>query len=298
MNHLLKVAVIQQKGYATKNEALEHAIGLIEQAAKAGAQVIVLPELHNGLYFCQSMHPNFFEYAERIPGSTTSELGQVAKTLKVVLVASVFECCTEGVYYNTAVVIDCDGRIAGRYRKMHIPDDPGFHEKYYFTPGNLGFTPIKTSVGSLGVLVCWDQWYPEAARLMALAGAQCLLYPTAIGWVPGDFADERDRQLEAWRMIQRAHAVANHLPVAVANRVGFEARVGGNNEGLTFWGNSFMAGPQGELLAQADEQEETFLLAVFDKNRTKELRRQWPFLRDRRIDAYQDLLERYLESPI
>ncbi|HKZ16996.1 MAG TPA: carbon-nitrogen hydrolase, partial [Geobacteraceae bacterium] len=255
--------------------------------------LVVLQELHAGPYFCQSEDTSHFDMAEPIPGPSTELLGAAAAQCGVVLVASLFERRAPGLYHNTAVVFEKDGTVAGKYRKMHIPDDPAYYEKFYFTPGDLGFNPISTSVGNIGVLVCWDQWYPEAARLMALAGAQILVYPTAIGWDPADGAEEKKRQLEAWITIQRAHAVANGIPVIAVNRVGYEAAPGSDDNGIQFWGNSFVAGCQGEILAQGPDDKEELLVAGIDLTRSEDVRRIWPFLRDRRIDAYQDLLRRY-----
>jgi N-carbamoylputrescine amidase len=292
----LKVALVQERnqGDAAAN------LGLIETraraAAAAGARLVLLQELHNGPYFCQRENVDEFDLAEPIPGPSTERLGRLAAELGVVLVASLFERRAPGLFHNTAVVFEADGRMVGRYRKMHIPDDPGYYEKFYFTPGDLGFNPIDTSVGRLGVLVCWDQWYPEAARLMALAGAELLLYPTAIGWDPGDPQDERDRQRDAWITIQRGHAVANGLPVLACNRVGFEADPDGVGAGAQFWGSSFVAGPQGEFIARASDDQPELLLATIDRARTDSVRRIWPFLRDRRIDAYHDLLKRYRDD--
>jgi N-carbamoylputrescine amidase len=255
--------------------------------------MVLLQELHNSAYFCQTEDPANFDLAESIPGPSTERLGGLASDLGVVIVASLFERRAPGLYHNTAVVLDSDGRLAGVYRKMHIPDDPGYYEKFYFTPGDLGFEPIDTSVGRLGVLVCWDQWYPEAARLMALAGAEILLYPTAIGWDPNDAPEEQTRQREAWIGVQRSHAIANALPVAACNRVGFEPDPSGTTAGARFWGHSFVCGPQGEILARAGDQNPQILLAHIDPARTEHVRRLWPFLRDRRIDAYGDLTRRY-----
>lgn len=268
----------------------------IEQAASAGARLVLLPELHAGAYFCQTEDPARCDSAEPIPGPTTDWLADLARQLQLVLVGSVFERRAAGLYHNSAIVLDRDGRLAGVYRKMHIPDDPGFYEKFYFTPGDLGFTPVDTAVGRLGVLVCWDQWFPEAARLMALAGAELLLYPTAIGWDRSDTAAEQARQLDAWITVQRGHAIANVLPLLACNRVGYEAPGPGadaNADGIDFWGSSFCCGPQGELLAQAPRDRTTLLLAEIDLGRAEQVRRIWPFLRDRRIDAYQDLLRRW-----
>jgi N-carbamoylputrescine amidase len=257
------------------------------RGAAAGAELVVLQELHAGLYFCQTEDTGCFDQAEPIPGPATEIFGALARELGVVLVLSLFEKRAAGLYHNTAVVLEKDGAIAGKYRKMHIPDDPGYYEKFYFTPGDLGFDPIDTSVGRLGVLVCWDQWYPEAARLMAMAGAELLIYPTAIGFDPNDTPEEQQRQREAWITIQRAHAVANGLPVVSVNRVGFEADPGGQTAGARFWGGSFVAGCQGEILARAGDSDEDVLIVEIDRQRGEAVRRIWPFLRDRRIDAYQ-----------
>ena len=292
----LKVALVQERnqGDAAANLALIETRA--RAAAAAGARLVLLQELHNGPYFCQRESVDEFDLAEPIPGPSTERLGRLAAELGVVLVASLFERRAPGLFHNTAVVFEADGRMLGRYRKMHIPDDPGYYEKFYFTPGDLGFNPIDTSVGRLGVLVCWDQWYPEAARLMALAGAELLLYPTAIGWDPGDPPDERERQRDAWITIQRGHAIANGLPVLACNRVGFEADPDGVGRGAQFWGSSFVAGPQGEFIARAGDDEPELLLATIDCARTDSVRRIWPFLRDRRIDAYDDLLKRYRDD--
>lgn len=265
----------------------------VRAAAARGAQLVLLQELHLGVYFCQNQDTRRFDLAEAIPGPATERLGALARELNIVLVGSVFERRAAGVYHNTAVVLERDGKIAGTYRKMHIPDDPGYHEKFYFTPGDTGFVPIETSVARLGVLVCWDQWYPEAARLMALAGAEILLYPTAIGWDPSDDAAEKARQRDAWITIQRAHAIANGMPLLACNRVGFEPDSAGRLAGIEFWGSSFIAGPQGEILAQAPSDAPAVLTAEVDLRRAEDVRRIWPFLRDRRIDAYQDLLKRF-----
>lgn len=295
MNNTLSVALIQHAAINNPAANLPLLVKKIEQAATEGAKLVVLQELHNGYYFPQEESPEYYNWAEPIPGPSTHLLSETAKRLGVVIVGSLFEERAPGIYHNTAVVLEKDGSLAGSYRKMHIPDDPGFYEKYYFTPGDLGFTPISTSVGKLGVLVCWDQWFPEGARLMALAGAEILIYPTAIGWNPADLADEKQRQLDAWVTIQRAHAIANGLPTLVVNRVGFEAHPQQPDTGIQFWGNSFIAGAQGEFLAQADTQQETILFAELDRNRTKNVRQWWPYLRDRRIDAYEGLLVRYLD---
>ncbi|WP_462320967.1 carbon-nitrogen hydrolase [Halochromatium sp.] len=264
-------------------------------AAEANCRLLLLPELHNGPYFCQREDTAEFDRAEPVPGPTTQWLGALAAEHGLVIVGSVFERRAPGVYHNTAVVLDADGRLAGVYRKMHIPDDPGFYEKFYFTPGDLGFEPVDTAIGRLGVLVCWDQWFPEAARLMALAGAELLLYPTAIGWDPRDDAAEQARQLDAWMTVQRGHAIANGLPVLACNRVGFEQtpEATAPEDGIQFWGNSFICGPQGELLARAPADEVSLLIAEIDLSRGEQVRRIWPFLRDRRIDGYGDLLKRW-----
>lgn len=288
----LTVGLVQQFCTAGRAESLERSGAGIRQAAGRGAELVVLPELHAGPYFCQTEDPSGFDRAEPIPGPSTEWLGAVARELGVVIVASVFERRAPGLYHNTAVVLERDGSVAGRYRKMHIPDDPGYYEKFYFTPGDLGFEPIATSVGRLGVLVCWDQWYPEAARLMALAGAELLVYPTAIGWDPRDPEEERSRQLDAWFTVQRGHAVANGLPLLAVNRVGWEPSPAEDGTGIRFWGSTFAAGPQGEVLARAGEGEEVVVVEL-DRRRSEEVRRIWPFLRDRRIEAYGDLSRRF-----
>jgi N-carbamoylputrescine amidase len=293
-NQLLAVGLVQQACSNDREANLAVSIAGIREAAAQGARLILLQELHAGLYFCQTENTHCFDLAEPIPGPTTQQLGNVARELGIVLVASLFERRAAGLYHNTAVVLERDGRIAGSYRKMHIPDDPGYYEKFYFTPGDLGFTPITTSVGRLGVLVCWDQWYPEGARLMALAGAEVLLYPTAIGWNPNDDKAERQRQRDAWITIQCAHAIANGIPVLACNRVGFEPDPFGHTAGVLFWGSSFVAGPQGEILADARVDAPTVLVVELDLGRSERVRRSWPYLRDRRIDAYQGLLQRYL----
>ena len=293
MSAVLKVALVQDRDRGSVEANLAQIEARVGQAAAAGARLVLLQELHNGAYFCQTQDVREFDRAEPIPGPSTERLSQLAARLGVVLVSSLFERRAAGLYHNTAVVFDADGRIAGRYRKMHIPDDPGFMEKFYFTPGDLGFEPVDTAVGRLGVLVCWDQWYPEAARLMALAGAELLLYPTAIGWDPRDDEGEKRRQQEAWVTSQRGHAVANGLPLLSCNRVGFEADPSGAGAGIQFWGTSFVAGPQGEFLARASDSDDELLLAEVDLKRSENVRRIWPFLRDRRIDAYGDLLKRF-----
>ena len=288
----LKVALVQESNQGDAAANLDRIESRVAEAAAAGAQLVLLQELHNGAYFCQHECVDAFDLAEPIPGPSTERLGRLAARHGVVIVASLFERRAAGLYHNTAVVLERDGSLAGKYRKMHIPDDPGFYEKFYFTPGDLGFEPIDTSVGRLGVLVCWDQWYPEAARLMALAGAELLLYPTAIGWDPDDAEDERERQRNAWMLSHRGHAVANGLPVLSCNRVGHEPSPVGAS-GIRFWGSSHVLGPQGELLAEASRDEPQVLLADVDLDRSEHVRRIWPFLRDRRIDAYADLLKRY-----
>lgn len=290
----MKVALIQQKYYGSKEETIKVTSEKIKEASQNGAKLVVLQELHQNEYFCQSEDTAFFDYAASFDNDV-KYWSSVAKENGVVLVTSLFEKRTAGLYHNTAVVFESDGSIAGKYRKMHIPDDPGFYEKFYFTPGDLGFEPIATSVGKLGVLICWDQWYPEAARLMALKGADMLIYPTAIGWFDGDELDEKERQKEAWITIQRSHAIANGMPVLSCNRVGFEKDSSGVMSGIRFWGNSFIAGAHGELLAHANNQDEVILYVDIDNERTKAVRDIWPFLRDRRIDAYGNILKRYCD---
>ncbi|MBS0381131.1 MAG: carbon-nitrogen hydrolase [Proteobacteria bacterium] len=294
---ILKVALLQETDRGSVNANLDAIEAGLRDAAKAGAQLVLLQEIHNGPYFCQHESVEEFDRAETIPGPSTERIGKLAAELQLVVVASLFERRAAGLYHNTAVVFDRSGDIAGKYRKMHIPDDPAYYEKFYFTPGDLGFHPIDTSVGKLGVLVCWDQWYPEAARLMALAGAELLLYPTAIGWDPADPQDEKDRQRDAWITVQRGHAVANGLPLLACNRVGFEPApadsTGSGGRGAQFWGTSFVAGPQGEILAQAGSERRELLFADIDLARSEAVRRIWPFLRDRRIDAYGDLTKRF-----
>jgi len=295
----IKLALIQQPCCTSPAANLKTMMDAIRAAAIQGAQLVILQELHNSLYFCQTEDSGQFDLAETIPGPSSEKLGALAAELGIVIVASLFERRAAGLYHNTAVVLDSDGGIAGRYRKMHIPDDPGYYEKFYFTPGDLGFTPIDTCVGRLGVLVCWDQWYPEAARMMALAGAELLIYPTAIGWDRHDDAAERQRQLDAWLTVQRGHAISNGIPVASCNRTGFEAgpdEATGTDNGIDFWGSSFVAGPQGEILAQATTNQAEILLATVNLGRSEQVRRIWPFLRDRRIDAYADLLYRYRDQ--
>ena len=263
--------------------------------AEKGAELIVMQEIHNGLYFCQTEDTDLFDQAETIPGPSTERFGRIAKELSVVIVLSLFERRAAGLYHNTAVVMERDGTIAGMYRKMHIPDDPAYYEKFYFTPGDLGFHPIDTSVGRLGLLVCWDQWYPEAARLMAMAGAELLIYPTAIGWESTDDSEEQKRQRDAWVTVQRGHAVANGLPVVSVNRTGYEADPSGHTGGIEFWGTSFVCGPQGEMLWQAGTDEETEQIVEINVERTENVRRWWPFFRDRRIDAYKKLTNRWID---
>jgi len=288
----LPVALIQERNHGDAAANLSVIEARVAEAAKRGAQLVLLQELHNGPYFCQHEAVSEFDLAETIPGPSTERLGKLAKQHGVVLVSSLFEKRATGLYHNTAVVFERDGSVAGKYRKMHIPDDPGFYEKFYFTPGDLGFEPINTSVGRLGLMVCWDQWYPEGARLMALAGAELLLYPTAIGWDPDDEQPEKDRQRNAWILSHRGHAVANGLPVLSCNRVGHEASPLGTS-GIRFWGSSHVLGPQGEFLAEANQDAPDILMAEVDMARSEHVRRIWPFLRDRRIDAYADLLKRY-----
>lgn len=300
--HSLKVAAIQQICSADKNSNLTASEEKIRAANKKGVKLVVLQELHSTLYFCQTEDVSVFDLAETIPGPTTDRLAGLAKELNIVIVCSIFEKRATGIYHNTAVVIETDGSIAGTYRKMHIPDDPGFYEKFYFTPGDAkknngasGFEPIDTSVGRLGVLVCWDQWYPEAARLMALSGANILIYPTAIGWDKNDTPSEQSRQLDAWVTVQRGHSIANNLPVIAPNRVGVETDPSGHSDGIQFWGNSFICGPQGEILAKADSESEAILVADIDMQRSEDIRRIWPYFRDRRIDAYGHMTRRYID---
>lgn len=291
----MKIGIIQQANTADIQDNISRLQSKIRELASQGAELIVMQELHNGLYFCQIEHPDIFDQAETIPGPSTDFFGKLAKELGVVIVLSLFEKRAPGLYHNTAVVIEKDGSMAGKYRKMHIPDDPAYYEKFYFTPGDLGFYPIETSVGKLGVLVCWDQWYPEAARMMALAGAEVLIYPTAIGYESTDTEDEKNRQREAWITVQRGHAIANGVPVIAVNRTGYEPDPSGQTNGITFWGNSFVCGPQGEFLYHAPEGEVMQIIEI-DKTRTENVRRWWPFLRDRRIDEYGELTRRYRDS--
>ena len=289
---ILRVGLIQQANTADHTDNNSRLKVAIRKAAEQGAELIVLQELHNGLYFCQTEDVQIFDQAESIPGPSTEEFGALAKELGIVLVLSLFERRAAGLYHNTSVVLEKDGTIAGKYRKMHIPDDPAYYEKFYFTPGDLGFEPIETSVGTLGVLVCWDQWYPEAARMMALAGAEVLIYPTAIGFESSDDPSEQQRQSDAWQLVQRGHAVANGLPVVTVNRVGYEEDPSGQTNGIRFWGRSFVAGPQGELLTEFGQEEEVRVIEV-NLTRSESVRRWWPFLRDRRIDFFGDLTKRY-----
>ena len=285
----MKIGIIQQHNTADREDNKTRLAEKIRKLAQQSAELIVLQELHNGLYFCQTEDVSVFDQAETIPGPSTEFFGQMVKETGAVIVTSLFERRATGLYHNTAVVLEKDGTIAGKYRKMHIPDDPGYYEKFYFTPGDLGFQPIDTSLGRLGVLVCWDQWYPEAARLMALAGAELLVYPTAIGYDPNDTKDEQERQRMAWQTVQRGHAVANGLPVVTVNRVG-------NEDGVPFWGTSFVAGPQGELLYEAPTDKEVEAVVEVDMQRSEQVRRWWPFLRDRRIENYEGLTKRFIDE--
>ncbi len=291
----MKISIIQQACTADVQANRENLAAAITEAAEKGAQLVVLQELHDTPYFCQTEDVDNFNLAEPIPGVATAFYAHVAKVCNVVLVASLFEKRAAGLYHNTAVVFEKDGTIAGKYRKMHIPDDPAYYEKFYFTPGDIGFRPIQTSVGRLGVQVCWDQWYPEGARLMALAGAEILIYPTAIGYASADTPDEQARQRQAWTLVQRGHAVANGLPVVAVNRTGFEPDPSGQTDGIRFWGGSFVCGPQGELLYQAPETESCVAVVDVDLQRSEQVRRWWPFLRDRRIEAYTDLQQRFID---
>ena len=294
MQNKIKVGFIQQHNTNNINDNMQRLKKGIEQLAKQGAQLIVLQELHNSLYFCQIETVDNFDLAEPIPGPSTAFFSEIAAANNVVIVTSLFEKRAAGLYHNTSVVIEKDGSIAGKYRKMHIPDDPAYYEKFYFTPGDLGFTPIQTSLGKLGILVCWDQWYPEAARLMALNGAELLIYPTAIGYESSDAEEEKQRQREAWTTVQRGHAVANGLPVIAVNRVGFEPDPSQQTQGITFWGSSFVAGSQGEFIYRASETEEECTIVEIDLQRSEQVRRWWPFLRDRRIDEYHNITKRFI----
>ena len=295
MARKIKVGIIQQANTEHTKDNLLKLAKNIESVHKQGAQLVVLQELHNSLYFCQTENTNLFDLAEPIPGPSTAFFGELAKQFGIVLVTSLFERRAAGLYHNTAVVFDTDGSIAGKYRKMHIPDDPAYYEKFYFTPGDLGFKPIQTSLGKLGVQVCWDQWYPEGARLMALQGAELLIYPTAIGYESSDPVEEQERQREAWTTVQRGHAVANGLPVIAVNRVGWEPDPSGQTNGITFWGSSFIAGPQGEFLYRASKDQEENVVVKVDLERSENVRRWWPFLRDRRIDEFGDLTRRFID---
>jgi len=292
---LLKTGIVQQSCSTDREENISKSIAGIRDCAAQGAELVILQELHTGIYFCQVEDVEKFDLAEPIPGPSTERFGALAKELGIVIVTSLFEKRAPGIYHNTAVVLEKDGSIAGIYRKMHIPDDPAYYEKFYFTPGDTGFEPVQTSVGRLGVLVCWDQWYPEAARLMAMRGAEVLIYPTAIGYESSDPVEEQDRQFGAWQTIQRGHAVANGLPVITVNRTGHEPDWSGATQGIRFWGQSFVAGPQGEILYQAPANEEVNAVIEIDRKRTEAVRRIWPFFRDRRIDAYEGLVKRYLD---
>lgn len=291
----MKIGIIQQANSNNIQENIANLSAKIESCAAQGAELVVLQELHNGLYFCQTENPEIFDLAETIPGPSTEHFGKLSKRLGIVIVLSLFEKRAPGLYHNTAVVMEKDGSIAGKYRKMHIPDDPAYYEKFYFTPGDLGFRPIETSVGKLGVLVCWDQWYPEGARLMALAGAELLIYPTAIGWESTDSEDEKARQREAWTISQRGHAVANGLHVVSVNRIGYEKDPSNHTGGIQFWGSSFVAGPQGEIIWQASDTQEEVKMLEIDMKRTEAVRRMWPFFRDRRIDAFSEINKRYID---
>jgi len=292
----MKVGIIQQSCIADVESNKQKLAQNIAHVAKQGAELVVLQELHNSLYFCQTENVDNFSLAEPIPGSSTEFYGDLARQYGIVLVTSLFERRAAGLYHNTAVVFEKDGSIAGKYRKMHIPDDPAYYEKFYFTPGDLGFHPIKTSVGMLGVQVCWDQWYPEGARLMALQGAELLIYPTAIGYESSDTPEEQERQREAWTTVQRGHAVANGLPVIAVNRVGYEPDPSGQTKGIQFWGSSFVAGPQGEMLYRAPKDEEVNMVVEIDMKRSENVRRWWPFLRDRRIEDYSGLTQRFIDE--
>lgn len=294
-NKIIKAGLIQQSNTADIEANKKKLANNIYDCAQKGAQLVVLQELHNSLYFCQTENTELFNLAETIPGDSTRFYSNIARENKVVLVTSLFEKRAPGLYHNTAVVFDSDGTIAGKYRKMHIPDDPAYYEKFYFTPGDLGFNPIETSIGKLGVLVCWDQWYPEAARLMTLKGAEILIYPTAIGWESSDTPEEQQRQLNAWIISQRGHAVANGLPVISVNRVGHEPDPSKQTNGIQFWGNSFAAGPQGEILTSGPNDKEINLIIDIDMKRSENVRRWWPFLRDRRIDEYQNIIKRFID---
>ncbi|MFO7867884.1 MAG: carbon-nitrogen hydrolase [Bacteroidales bacterium] len=291
----IAVGIVQQANTVDRSENIARLQKHIASCAKQGAQLVVLQELHNSVYFCQTENVECFAEAESVPGPSTALYGALAAQYSIVLVTSLFEKRAAGIYHNTSVVFDTDGSVAGMYRKMHIPDDPGFYEKFYFTPGDLGFEPVETSLGKIGVLICWDQWYPEAARLMALKGAEILVYPTAIGWDVHDTVEERKRQHDAWMLIQRSHAVANGVPVVSVNRCGFEEDVSKQTSGIHFWGSSFVAGQQGDILYECASDSEEIAVVSVDMNRTEEVRQIWPFLRDRRIDAYEDITQRYID---
>lgn len=292
----IKAAVVQHACSDNYEENLNVGINCIKEAAVQGIDLVLLPELSMGPYFCITEDPKNYDLAEPIPGKTTELLQEVAKENNIIIVTTLFEKRAKGLYHNTAIVLDKDGSLAGTYRKMHIPDDPGFHEKYYFTPGDQGFKPITTSIGKLGVLICWDQWYPEAARIMALSGAEILLFPSAIGWEPEEEQAEKDRQRDAWITIQRSHAIANNLPVIVSNRTGLETTENNNDMATQFWGSSFICGQQGEIIAEAGANEEALITAVLDLERTEQVRRIWPYFRDRRIDHYQGIIERNIDD--
>ena len=291
----MKIGLIQQHNTSDREDNISRLENSIRQLKEQGAQIVVMQELHNSLYFCQVENVNNFDLAEPIPGPSTERFGKLAKELGIVIVTSLFEKRAPGLYHNTAVVIENDGTIAGKYRKMHIPDDPAYYEKFYFTPGDIGFEPIKTSVGTLGVLVCWDQWYPEAARLMALKGAEMLIYPTAIGYESNDTPEEQERQREAWTTVQRGHAVANGIPVIAVNRTGHEPDPSGQTKGISFWGSSFVAGPQGEMIFRAPKDEDASVVLDIDIAHSEQVRRWWPFLRDRRIDRYGEITKRFID---
>jgi len=295
MAKTIKIGLVQHACTDNLDQNINASIQGIESLAQQGTQVVVLPELHRSLYFCQTEDSHNFELAETIPGPSTTTLSAIAKAHQVVIVASLFERRAAGIYHNTAVVLDTNGEIAGMYRKMHIPDDPGYYEKFYFAPGDLGFAPIKTSIGKIGVLVCWDQWYPEAARLSAMGGADFIVIPTAIGWDPNDVAEEQQRQRDAWITIQRAHAIANGLPLVSCNRIGFEKDTSGQTQGANFWGSSFITGPQGEIIAQCSTDKSETIAVNLNLDRTEQVRRIWPYFRDRRIDAYADITKRYCD---
>ena len=291
----MKIGLIQQHNTSDREDNISRLENSIRQLKEQGAQIVVMQELHNSLYFCQVENVNNFDLAEPIPGPSTERFGKLAKELGIVIVTSLFEKRAPGLYHNTAVVIENDGTIAGKYRKMHIPDDPAYYEKFYFTPGDIGFEPIKTSVGTLGVLVCWDQWYPEAARLMALKGAEMLIYPTAIGYESSDTPEEQERQREAWTTVQRGHAVADGIPVIAVNRTGHEPDPSGQTKGISFWGSSFVAGPQGEMIFRAPKDEDASVVLDIDIAHSEQVRRWWPFLRDRRIDRYGEITKRFID---